>query len=207
MVLRHFSSAREIAMSPAKYSDPWERHKDDLTVWRRFLALWELRRKWRWAHWFYERLERYEGHIIEPAAWTLAGGERYMHLCLWIALLRSVHEGITKGLDAFDTPESEKVAVAEVLPPVPPSIQTFPSIKEAKDFRNVVFHCQWVPRHKKLDMDEAATKQLEKLHMDIGDWLINEFRATYVVFKTKYDAPDNWAFIDDGTEFMPELNY
>ena len=42
-------------MSKASFADDWELHKDDLTLWRRFWALWELRRKWNWADWFYQK--------------------------------------------------------------------------------------------------------------------------------------------------------
>jgi len=95
------------------YLDPWESHKDDFLVWRRFWALWELRRKWKWADWFYRQLDRItigdKKEIVAPIDWSLFPGENYMKLCLWIAILKSVHEGLTEGLDSFDIPQRKRM--------------------------------------------------------------------------------------------------
>ncbi len=199
-------------MDRPKYLNDWEKYKDDLKVWRRFWALWELRRKWKWADSFYQEAHRIEENtedIVEPKCWTLFPGPGYMRLCLWIALLKSVHEGITVGLDSYDTPDSEKVDISEVLPRVPKNITKFPYIKLSgfKDFRNAIFHCQWSPTLSKFKLDSDTTNEIESLHKKIGEWLDKEFKNSYNEFKQKYDVPDTWVFTPDGKEFMPETFY
>jgi len=196
-------------MSKHYFSDNWGKHKEDLQVWRKFWALWELRRKWKWADWFYIKLDRVNGNVVESKAWTLFPGEGYMKLCLWIALLRSVHEGITEKLDPLDTPKDERIAVKRVFPKVPKTISKFPAIKgrRFRDFRNAIFHCQWAPTLAKFDLDERTTRRIEKLHKDMGDWLNSEFRTSFKQFEKKYNSPLNWVFQSDGSEFMPELFY
>lgn len=193
-------------MNASSYADDWETHKHDLIVWRRFWALWELRRKWNWADWLYKQLDRVNGEVVEPKAWSLLPGPGYMKLCLWIALLKSVHEGITENLDSFETPPRERVNVSRVLPPVPESIATFPSVKGSpfRDFRNAIFHCQWSPTLAKFDLDESTTRQIERLHKEIGDWLNKKFRSAFVAFEKKYNPPPYWVFDSNGKEFMPE---
>jgi hypothetical protein len=196
-------------MPSASYSDNWEEHKEDFQVWRKFWALWELRRKWNWADWFYNKLDRIKGNVLESKAWSLFPGEGYMKLCLWIALLRSVQEGIIENLDSNETPKNEKIAVKIVFPVVPDFIASFPAIKGSpfRDFRNAIFHCQWAPTLAKFDLDEITTKQIEKLHKEIGNWLNSEFRTSFKEFEKKYSPPPNWVFQSDGSEFMPELFY
>jgi hypothetical protein len=197
-------------MNTLSYLDDWEEHKDDFTVWRRFWALWELRRKWKWADWFYTQLDRSNDEIVEPKAWSLFPGESYMKLCLWIALLRSVHEGMTKGLDSFSIPDDEKVKISDVLPPIPHSISEFPKVNVGpfKDFRNAVFHCNWSPTIAKFQLDDEITTQIELLHKNIGVWINKEFRIVFVDFKIKYaEFPMYWIFGPDGEEFQPELFY
>lgn len=185
------------------FGDDWHVHKTDLTVWRRFWALCELRRKWKWADWFFQQADRVDGHIVEPEAFGWSADALYMKLCMWIALLRSVHEGITETLDAANTPAVDRVPVAQVLPAVPPQIQVFPAIPGSpfRDFRNAIFHCQWSPTLAKFRLDEPTTKALEALHKDIGDWLEAEFRAVYPSFKRAYNAPDHWPVEPDGSEW------
>jgi hypothetical protein len=196
-------------MSPQNFSDDWATHKDDLTVWRKFWALWELCRKWKWADWFYKQLDRVDREVVEPKAWSLFPGAGYMKLCLWIALLRSVHEGMTESLDSYEIPKSQRVHVSKVLPPIPQSIATFPVIKGSpfREFRNAIFHCQWAPTLAKFDLDEDTTRQIENLHKQIGDWLNTEFRTAFEAFKQKYNPPFYWVFGPDGQEFMPEIFY
>jgi hypothetical protein len=196
-------------MSSPSFSDDWDVHKNDLTVWRRFWALCELRRKWNWANWFYQQLDRLDEGVIETKAWGLFSGPGYMKLCLWIALLRSVHEGITENLDSFETPKSQRIPIPKVLPPVPQSISTFPAVKGRpfRDFRNSIFHCQWSPTLAKFDLDENTTRQLENLHAQIGDWLNTEFRTAFEAFKQKYNTPPYWVLAPDGREFMPKTFY
>ena len=57
-------------MSKPSFADDWKLHKDDFTLWRRFWALWELRRKWNWADWFYQKLDRANGQIVETESWV-----------------------------------------------------------------------------------------------------------------------------------------
>jgi len=174
-------------MSKASFADDWELHKHDLTLWRRFWALWELRRKWNWADWFYQKLDRANGQIVETESWSFEPGPGYMKLCLWIALLRSVHEGLTENLDSFDKPKNQRVSVSQVLPPIPQNIRTFPEIKgnPFRDFRNAIFHCQWAPTLAKFKLDETTTRKIETLHREIGDWLNKEFRSCFSQFKKK----------------------
>jgi hypothetical protein len=189
-------------MSSGSYSDDWKTHKDDFTVWRRFWALWELRRKWNWADWFYSQIDRNSSGVVESKAWSLFPGPGYVKLCLWIALLKSVHEGMTENLDSFETPKNQKVDVSNVLPPIPCSISKFPALKGSlfRDFRNAVFHCQWAPTLAKFDLDEKTTMDIESLHKNIGEWLNTEFRSTFAAFRTEYNPPQNWPF--DENEFM-----
>ena len=191
-------------------NDEWSKHKDDYLVWRRFWALFELRRKWNWANWFYKQIHRENDMIVEPNVWGLFPGEGYMKLCLWIALLKSVHEGITRGLDPFDTPGVEKVDISEVLPTIPKNIQEFPAVSGTpfSDFRNAVFHCQWSPEHVKFDLDGDTTKAIDILHNAIGDWLNKEFRKVFVEFKINYpEEPMYWIYSPNGKEFMSEIFY
>jgi len=125
-----------------------------------------------------------------------------MNLCLSIALLRSVHEGITQNLDPFQTPSKDKVAVTAVFPDVPANVKAFPEMKSAKDFRDVVFHCQWTPRDARLDVDEAVTKTLEALHTGIGQWLDTAFRSTHAAFTAKYDSPQYWVLSPDNPDWF-----
>ena len=187
------------------FSDDWELHKSDLTVWRKFWALWELRQKWRWADWFYKHLDRVDDRIVESEAWGIGGGSKYMNLCLWTGLLRSVQEGITQGLDAFDTPKNEKVSIEKVLGPIPENLKLFPQtlVEAFKGFRNAVFHCQWIPDSTKLKIDQTTTRQLEILHNDLGKWINEQFESAYEVFKTKYSSPTFWV----GVNFMSNEDF
>jgi hypothetical protein len=191
------------------YSDDWKSHKDDLLVWRRFWALWELRRKWKWADWFYQGLDRTDGEILAPEAWTLFPGQRYMKLCLWVALVRTVHEGLTENLDPLDTSKNQRVSVSTVFSGVPPRIRNFPAIKGSpfRDFRNAIFHCQWSPTLGKLNIDQTTTNAVEALHKDLGEWLNAEFRASFEEFEKHYSVPDYWVYAPDGNEFMPQSFY
>ena len=192
------------------YLDDWETHKEDL-LWRRFWYLWELRRKWKWADWFYRRLDRCQGDVVEPTAWTLSPGENYMKLGLWIALLRSVHEGLTDTLppEPTNTCEKQRVKITQVFPSIPTNISNFPSSPGSpfRDFRNAILHCQWSPTVEKLNLDENTTKELEALHEKIGDWLNSNFHICHGEFKKHYRVPDYWIYNPDGTEFMPEAFY
>lgn len=193
------------SLSPS-YTDDWATHKDDLQIWRRFWALWELRRKWKWADWFYQRLDRVDGDIVEPKTWSLSPGEGYMKLCLWASFLRSVQEGLTEGLDDY---RKDKVSIDRVLGTVPDHLKSFPSnlVKAFKDFRNAIFHCQWYPHSSKLDLDAETTNQLSKLHNDLGSWLDSEFKLAHSDFSAKYHPPDYWIFDQNGNEWMPETFY
>ena len=195
-------------MESPSFSDDWQLHKSDLT-WRRFWALWELRRKWKWADWFYERVDRTGDGIVETKCWSLTPGPGYMKLCLWIALLRSVHDGITENLDPYDTPPEDRIKPAKVLPPIPSGIREFPAIKGSPfpNFRNAIFHCQWSPTLAKFDLDDSTTRRIEKLHRQIGDWLNTEFRSAFETFKKEYNTPPYWVFGPDGRELMPETFY
>ena len=196
-------------MSKPSFADDWELHKHDLTLWRRFWALWELRRKWNWADWFYQKLDRANGQIVETESWSLWPGPGYMKLCLWIAFLRSVHEGLTEKLEPFGTPKNQRVSVSQVLPPIPQNIGTFPEIKgnPFRDFRNAIFHCQWAPTLAKFKLDETTTRKIETLHREIGDWLNKEFRSCFSEFKKKYATPPNWIYDSQGNELFPEGFY
>ena len=189
--------------SGSNFEDDWEKHKDDI-IWRRFWALWELRRKWKWADWFYERVDRAGNDVVEAKCWSLTPGPGYMKLCLWIALLRSVHEGITEKLDL-----KGKIKPDEILPPIPTEIKEFPAIKDSpiRDFRNVIFHCQWSPTLAKFKLDEVTTGKIEGLHKKIGKWLNLEFKICYREFDKKYKVPPYLVYDSDGNEVMPECFY
>ena len=107
------------------FTDEWKLHKDDL-LWRKFWALWEIRRKWNWTNWFYQKLDRTNEEVVAPKCWSLFGGENFMKLCLWISLLRSLHEGLTENLDSFDIPSKEKIHPSELFKDLPESIKNFP---------------------------------------------------------------------------------
>lgn len=194
-------------MPVARYADHWADHKDDLQVWRRFWALWELRRKWNWADWFFKKVRRTsDDKVTEPDAWFLLSDDGYMILCLWIALLRSVHEGITEGLDdPYDTLKSERMEITKVLPKIPENIMEFPSIPGTpfRVFRNAIFHCQWTPVLSKFNLDQVTVTKIEALHKEMGSWLNREFQASYWEFVKKYSSPQDWLFNPDGTEVMP----
>jgi hypothetical protein len=176
--------------SPDAFAE-WEQNKSDFTVWRRFWALVELRRKWKWADWFYRDADRADGEIVAPTNWSAFSHPQYMVLSLWIALLKSVHEGITETLDPIDMPKQQRVDVAKVLPPVPNCIRVFPATKGTpfRDFRNAVFHCQWTPHLAKFKLDDNTCRKLETLHRKIGEWIEKEFQASYVEFAKKYAIP------------------
>ena len=176
------------------YFDDWELHKNDYHVWRKFWALYELRRKWEWADWFYKQLDRTDGEIVAPIYWGIAGGTQYMKLCLWIALLKSVHEGLTEGLNSYDTPKSERVDISKVFPNVPKDIRDFPETKKFKRFRNAVFHCQWHPMIEKFKLSQEIVNKIEELHKKLGKWLKDEFEKCRDEFKNHYSTPKYWIF-------------
>jgi len=176
------------------YFDDWDSHKNDLHVWRKFWALCELRRKWEWADWFYKQLDRTDGEIVAPIYWTIAGGTQYMKLCLWIAFLKSVHEGLTEGLNSYDTPKSKRVDISEVFPNVPKDIRDFPERKKFKHFRNAVFHCQWHPMIEKFKLSQEIVNKIEELHKKLGKWLKDEFEKCRDEFKKYYSTPKYWIF-------------
>lgn len=190
------------------FANDWKKHKDDL-VWRRFWALWELKRKWKWADWFYQRVDRADDEVVETKCWSITPGPGYMKLCLWIALLRSVHEGITENLDSYDLPKKNRVHPSKVLPPVPEKIKNFPVIKGSpvRDFRNAIFHCQWSPTLAKFKLDSVTTKKIEELHNEIGNWLNSQFRNSYEEFNQKYGVPPYLIYDQDGNEWMPDNFY
>jgi hypothetical protein len=132
-----------------------------------------------------------------------------MILCLWIALLRSVHEGITENLDSFDTPKEKRIHSTSVLPSIPKSIEQFPSIPGSpfRDFRNAIFHCQWSPTLSKFELDGKTVDEVENLHKEIGAWLNKEFRHSFLEFEKKYSPPPYWVYDPEGNEFMPECFY
>ena len=157
----------------------------------------ELRRKWRWANWLHERTDKIEGEAVAPDNWIrVGGGPGYTALCLWVALLRSVHEGLTESLDSFDTPKPERVDPAKVLPVLPQSIREFPVIKGSpfRDFRNAVFHCQWSPTLAKFDLDDETCLKLEALHAEMGQWIEEQLCTCFAVFKKKYTTPRYWVY-------------
>ena len=187
------------------FSDEWEIHKDD-PLWREFWSLWEIRRKWNWADWFYERIDKVEKEIIAPEHWGLFGGENFMKLCLWISFLRSLHEGLTENLDSYDTSPQKRVHPSLVFKCLPENIKSFPAINgsQFRDFRNVVFHCQWTPTFSKFKLDQETVNELEQLHINIGNWVNNEFRKCFLDFEKHYSTPPVWIYTNDGEEFMPE---
>jgi hypothetical protein len=117
----------------------------------------------------------------------------FMFVSLWIALLKSVHEGITESLDPIDTQKNQRVDVVKVLPFVPSRIRVFPAIKGTpfRDFRNVTFHCQGTPYLAKFKLGNRTCRELEMLHRQIGDWLEKEFQGAHKEFAKKYDVPKN----------------
>jgi hypothetical protein len=182
------------------FRDDWEAHIADRAVWVRFWALWELRRKWKWADSFYQQVDRVSAMggsaIVEPEAWGTSSDLSYLKLCMWISLLRSVHEGLTLRLDAYDTPSDRQIQVAEVFSDVPEGIREFPSLPY-RAFRNVVFHCQWHPGSSKLRLGSRAMNDLERFHNELGRWLEEAHVAVYPEFKTKYNAPDFYFYSPD----------
>ena len=190
------------------FNDYWNMHKND-PIWRRFWALWELRRKCKWAEWFYQQVDRCDGEVVETECWSLKPGPGYMKLCLWIALLRSVHEGITKNLDEYNTPKKDKVSPSKILPPIPTKIKRFPTIKIGPviDFRNAIFHCQWSPTVAKFNLTTIITNKIEELHKEIGIWLNAQFREAYEEFEQKYTVPPYSVYDSKGNEWMPDSFY
>lgn len=176
------------------YSDDWEKHKSDIKVWKRFWALVEIKRKWNWANWFYIKLDRVNNEIVAPSDYTYYNSEKYMFLCLWISLLRSVHEGLTEKLDRDGKKEEQTKRVLKVFPDVKENVKNFPFLKIQKfrDFRNVVFHCSWHYRVSSLEMKQNQVNTLDELHTNIGLWLNYKFKSCFREFVKKYNAPINW---------------
>ncbi len=116
-------------------------------------------------------MDRAGNDVVEAKCWSLTPGPGYMKLCLWIALLRSVYEGITENLESYDTLQKDKIKPDKVLPPIPTEIGEFPAIKgnPIRDFRNVIFHCQWSSTLAKFKLDEVTTGKIEGLHKKIGE--------------------------------------
>ena len=187
------------------FLDDWELHKHDL-VWRKFWALWELKRKWNWTNWYYLRIDKDENEIVAPEHWSLNGGVNYMQLCIWISFLRSLHEGLTDNLDSYDTPKQDRIHPSLVFDNLPKNITSFPAIKGSpfRDFRNGVFHCQWSPTFSKFKLDQKTVNKLEILHLNIGKWVNTEFRKCFIEFKKHYTTPTLWIYTKAGEEFMPE---
>jgi hypothetical protein len=175
------------------YSDDWEKHKSDIEVWKRFWALVEIKRKWNWANWFYI-LDRENNKIVAPSNYTYYSSKEYMLLCLWISLLRSIHEGLTEKLDKHNNKEEQTKRVLEVFPDVPESIKNFPLLKiqKFKYFRNAVFHCSWYYRFSNLETKQNQVNKLDELHKNIGLWLDDKFKSCFREFVKKYNAPINW---------------
>lgn len=187
------------------FSDDWSAHKDDI-LWRRFWALWEIKRKWQWAQWFYVKLDKVENKVVAPECWSLFGGEGFMYLCYWIASLYSLYEGLIDNLDSYNTPKAEKIDPKTVFENLPEDIinnKVFTG-RPFKDFRNAIFHCQWTPTLPKLKLDQSTTNELDKLHQIIGIWVKTEFKKCYLDFEKKYSTQPNWIYTEDGEEFMPE---
>lgn len=176
------------------YSDNWKRHKSDTKVWKRFWALVEIKRKWNWANTSYIKLDRVSGEIVTPSDYTYYNSEKYMFLCLWISLLRSVHEGLTEKLDYDGKREEQTKRVLEVFYDVPEDIRNFSVFKrkDFRNFRNVVFHCSWFYRVPNLEMEQNQVNALDELHKNIGLWLDEKFKACFQEFVKKYNAPINW---------------
>jgi len=176
------------------YSDDWEKHKSDIKVWKRFWALVEIKRKWNWANWFYIKLDRVNNEIVAPSDYTYYNSEKYIFLCLWISLLRSVHEGLTEKLDIDGKKEAQTKRVLEVFHDVPENIKKFSLFKreDFQYFRNVVFHCSWYYRVSNLEMNQNRVNKLDELHTNIGLWLDDKFKSCFREFVKKYKAPINW---------------
>lgn len=170
------------------YLDSWGDHKDDLLVWRKFWVLWELRRKWKWANWFYNQLDRAGNEIVAPKCWSLAAGQGYMKLCLWLSFLRSIQEGLTNGLDPFDTPKSEKVNIESIFDSIPKEFSDFPVKIPFKDFRNAICHCQWSPTLSKFELDQPTVNAADDLHKKMGIWIDEQFWQTFPSFKKQYNV-------------------
>src|SRR4030042_3100560 len=160
------------------YLDNWEKHKSDIKVWKKVWALVEIKRKWNWANWFYAKLDRENNEIVAPSNYTYYNSEKYMFLCLWISLLRSVHEGLTEKLDKHNNKEEQTRRVLEVFPDVPEKIKNF-SLSEFKDFRNVVFHCAWYYRFPDLEIGQNQVNKIDELHKSIGLWLDDKFKTCF----------------------------
>lgn len=187
-----------IGLNNPTFSDEWELHKHD-KVWRKFWALWEFRRKWNWANDSYIKLDRVEEEIVAPEYWSqLHGGYGFMHLSLWIALLNSIYEGITEGLDDYATSKHKKVPINKIIDNIPKDLIELPTNlkKSFKNYRNAVFHCQWVADSKKLFLDQDETNELSKFHNNVGDWIDTEFKKTIPEFRRKYKTPKVWIGID-----------
>lgn len=173
------------------YSDDWEKHKPDIKVWKRFWALVEIKRKWNWANWFYVKLDRHNSEIVAPSNYAYYSSKEYMFLCLWISLLRSVHEGLTEKLDRHNRKEEQTKRVLEVFYDVPENIKKF-SLSKFKYYRNAVFHCEWYYRFPDLEMEQNQLNKIDELHKTIGLWLDDKFKTCFQEFVKKYNAPINW---------------
>lgn len=176
------------------YSDDWKKHKSDIKVWKRFWALVEIKRKWNWANWFYIELDRVNNEIVAPSDYTYYNSEKYMLLCLWISLLKSVHEGLTEKLDIDGKKEEQTERVLEVFRDVPEKIRKFSLFKreDFRNFRNVVFHCSWHYRVSSYEMKQNQVNKLDELHTNIGLWLNDKFKSCFREFVKKYNVPINW---------------
>jgi hypothetical protein len=75
-----------------------------------------------------------------------------------------------------------------------PLIQNFPAQKLdlLPKFRNAILHCGWEPDREELSLDYATTRDIEKLHEEIGAWLEKHYLETFEVFRKKYETPEYW---------------
>jgi hypothetical protein len=188
--------------SSPSFADDWDKHKNDFKVWRKFWALFELRKVWKWADEYYKKLDRTDNQIVASKFWSRdSGGAGFLNLCLWLAFLQSVYEGITDGLDDLSVNKKQKKEnIKRALGKMPDFLIAV--TKEIKDplrnFRNAVFHCQWTPHTTKLNLEQETTNHIEQLHIELGKWINEYFNKTAHEFKLKYNTPKYWI----GVNFM-----
>ncbi|MBT4332038.1 MAG: hypothetical protein HOD64_02075 [Candidatus Cloacimonetes bacterium] len=192
------------ALRSPSFADDWEKHKGDYQIWRKFWALWELRKVWTWADSYYKSLDRTDNEIVAPEWWSReSGGKEFLNLCLWLSFLQSVLEGIEKGLNDFDSKkEKTDVDIREVLGPIPDFLSNVHvNVKSSlRIFRNAVFHCQWTPNTVKLNLNQETTNEIDILHNKLGKWIKEYFNQVAQEFRMQYNTPNYWI----GVNFMED---
>ncbi len=126
-------------------------------------VLFGIHRHWIWADRmraeYFERVKANPPSNSNIVEWFLTGDG--MYLCLWFGLEFAVCEALHER--GFSIPGAQK-EINRIY-------------RSLKFFRNTVFHVQdkyFSPKMFRLLNDPAHQTQIDKVHKEIGQWLLNE---------------------------------